>query len=476
MTRGSTERPSIDDTGIHGKMKVLALDAGTSSVKAVLATSALVAEAGGWTGGWTVDAATTVPLAPPRGVDHLAGASEQEASAWWDAAVEAIREVLLLAEAGSVSAVALSGQMQSLVLLDGDGDPLHRALLFSDTRATAEAAQLEEELGRDRLLAANWKGAASVLPKLRWLLAHERAAVERASEVCLSAPDFLFRKLTGSARTEPTSASTTGLVHAASEMRWAHELLTDAALPAGLVAKLPPICRGAGLLAELTAEASAALGGLLAVGTAVCLGAGDLGATTLGALGGTVASVTGAAGRAEQSETGSGTAVGTAETGTYCYLGTSGWVATVRPSFMDCTCGAFSLTHPLPSRRILAAPMTTAGGNVQWLCGPSARATLSSGTTGPHLPDLPSSPEGLLFAGMEEGEALAAFESEACLAPEGSARRIHVSAKSAERSVDPDDGGDSPHTQVAVGCCTCLTYEARGVPSATQTRARASSG
>ena len=58
--------------------------------------------------------------------------------------------------------------MQSLVLLDADGTPLRPALLYSDTRATAEAAHLEATIGRERLLAdaTNWKGAASTLPKV----------------------------------------------------------------------------------------------------------------------------------------------------------------------------------------------------------------------------------------------------------------------------------------------------------------------
>ena len=86
----------------------------------------------------------------------------------------------------------------------------------------------------------------------------------------------------------------------------------------------------------------------------MCHGSGDLGATTVGALG---------------SGPFSGDGGGGGDGGTYCYLGTSGWVAT--------TCAAagrrraapraFRLRHPSPATSTLAAPMTTAGGNLRWL-------------------------------------------------------------------------------------------------------------
>ena len=49
----------------------------------------------------------------------------------------------------------------------------------------AEAAALVASLGVERLRgeAINWKGAASTLPKLLWLLAHEADAVGAASAV-----------------------------------------------------------------------------------------------------------------------------------------------------------------------------------------------------------------------------------------------------------------------------------------------------
>ena len=78
----------------------------------------------------------------------------------------------------------------------------------------------------------------------------------------------------------------------------------------------------------------------------MCHGSGDLGATTVGALGVGCSAPAG---------------------GTYCYLGTSGWVATVRPQSDLTACRAFKVLAAHPSDTIVAAPTTTAGGNVAWL-------------------------------------------------------------------------------------------------------------
>jgi xylulokinase len=360
-------------------MRVLALDAGTSSIKAVLAN---IEEA---TGAATVELSHVEPLPPPLN-------SEMDASIWWSAALTAIDCVLMrpAAKGEVVDCITLSGQMQSTLLIQQDGTPLRNALIYSDTRATAEAAQIEEAIGRERLLSevTNWKGAASTLAKLVWLLAHEADAVDQCAAVCLSAHEYLFFRLTGGrAMTDATNASVTGLLQKdAAELGWARALLRDAGLPQALVDKLPAVGSGPDLLAPLSTSAAASLSSTEAVSvgtTRICLGSGDLGSTTVGALGAALLS---------SSMPSPSSPPSLPHADTYCYLGTSGWVATVRSETDAANCDAFSVRHPTAaSMRILAAPMTTAGGNVRWLCR-------------------------LLYPGLPDNEALAAFEAEAAAA------------------------------------------------------------
>ena len=88
------------------------------------------------------------------------------------------------------------------------------ALLYSDSRAEKEAAELEQKFGIEVLKARtlNWKGAVSILPKLLWLQRNEPALVSSAVAIFLAAHDFLYYRLTGGHVTDRTNASTTGLL------------------------------------------------------------------------------------------------------------------------------------------------------------------------------------------------------------------------------------------------------------------------
>lgn len=195
---------------------ILALDSGTSSVKAIIMRPKGLS--------WSLQSETTCAHAPPRTDSR---ASEQDAGTWWGAACSAIRG--LGSEIGGVEAVGLSGQMQAVVLVGRDGQPLRPALLYSDCRAISEAAELETKFGIEHLKARthNWKGAASVLPKLLWLQRHEPDIVAATSAVCLASHDFLYQCLTGKVVTDRTNASTTGLLDS-NGTGWAVDLLLEA--------------------------------------------------------------------------------------------------------------------------------------------------------------------------------------------------------------------------------------------------------
>jgi len=316
---------------------VLAVDLGTSSVKATLACRSRDSL-------WHVAARATESLAPP--IARADGWSEQDPLDWCDAAIRAMRGLLKHPAAAGLAAISLSGQMQSLVLADDSGCAIRPALLYSDARATSEAALLEEKIGRERLVSetANWKGAVSVLPKLLWLQYHEPEALASASYILLSAHDVLHLVLTGLAVTDPTNASVTGLLAAStSRAAWASQLLVEAGFHAALHHKLPHIVSGAASCSPLASSAATELGVPSLAGLPVCHGAGDLAAVTIGAL-------------------------EVAPTACYCYLGTSGWVAEESEApVVSETLRVFIVHHPTPGRVIMAAPTTTACGNVAFL-------------------------------------------------------------------------------------------------------------
>ena len=143
-------------------MRILALDAGTSSVKAVLAER--VDDC------WRLIGTGLAPLEAPS--SDIRGGAEQDPEAWWAASCAAITQLGVV----DCDAVALSGQMQSVLPVGANGRTVVRhALLYCDARAEVEAAEVVARLGKERLHAecSNFKGAVSVLPKMLWLLRHE---------------------------------------------------------------------------------------------------------------------------------------------------------------------------------------------------------------------------------------------------------------------------------------------------------------
>ena len=222
-------------------MRILALDAGTSSVKAVLAER--VDDC------WRLIGTGLAPLEAPS--SDIRGGAEQDPEAWWAASCAAITQLGVV----DCDAVALSGQMQSVLPVGANGRTVVRhALLYCDARAEVEAAEVVARLGKERLHAecSNFKGAVSVLPKMLWLLRHEPEALDTCMHVALSSHDYVFLRATGACVTDVTNASTTGMLSCAMSQdsrgcEWATDLLRDAGVPTAVISKLPsiPICAGA---------------------------------------------------------------------------------------------------------------------------------------------------------------------------------------------------------------------------------------
>ena len=113
---------------------LVGLDVGTSAVKALAISP---------TGQVVARAERSYGLSTPR-----PGWAEQDPEDWWRAA-----EAALAALAVEASSIGLSGQMHGLVVLDGQEQVLRPAILWNDQRTGAECAEIEERLGRERLIA-----------------------------------------------------------------------------------------------------------------------------------------------------------------------------------------------------------------------------------------------------------------------------------------------------------------------------------
>jgi xylulokinase len=266
------------------------------------------------------------------------GVVEQDAADWWAASLDASRA---LDARDEVEAIALTGQMQDVILVDARGDLIRPVILYSDTRARAEAERHKEILGGSQLreLTGNDQDTGSLLAKLAWLKAYEPESTAAGGWLLLGAADYMAYKMTDAATTDTTTASTTGLMDLNTRKVLDRSVLDE--LGIGNSARLlPPIVPGGTRIGELTGTAAASLG--LKPGIPVYHGPGDAGATTLGA--------------------------GCGEIGTaYTYLGTSGWIAFTTADRAPPGRGVITLAHPDPRRYIQVAPLLTAGGNLEWV-------------------------------------------------------------------------------------------------------------
>lgn len=247
---------------------------------------------------------------------------------WWRATVEAVRQLQL----EDVAAIALTGTMENLIAVTADGTPVREAVMYSDpvgaealvaVAARLEAAGATTILGNApeplmtafKLLALGPKGADWILP---------------------GGKDWLALRLTGVAATDPSCASTTGLMDIGTR-DWSAALVELLDLDRGL---LPPILRAEAVVGTLRPAQAAELG--LPAGLPVINGCGDGAATTVGS------------GAERPGETS-------------VYLGTSGWVAGVTAITDRAPRPYYRLAHPLHEGLIEIAPILSAGAAAAWV-------------------------------------------------------------------------------------------------------------
>jgi xylulokinase len=237
---------------------VLAIDIGTQQTRA-----ALVAPDGSlldWAG---------------SGIDLCApspGWAEQDPEVWWSTTVANILTLTGRHPDASVAAVAVGAQMHSVVPLDATGNPLaSRVGIWSDKRAAAQVAQFATRPDAARLsgLAANVPLPAWVGFKMAWCRVEQPDLYERA-KTFLVAKDFLNLRLCGEVATDPSEASGTFLVDAATG-EWSPELVDALGLDVRL---LPPIVGSASVVGRVLPEVSNATG--IRSGTPVVTGGGDM--------------------------------------------------------------------------------------------------------------------------------------------------------------------------------------------------------
>ncbi|MFQ5624209.1 MAG: FGGY family carbohydrate kinase, partial [Paracoccaceae bacterium] len=241
----------------------LGLDLGTSGLRAILVDGAGVIRA---------SAERTYPVARPR-----AGWSEQNPDDWIAACRDAVAELrsahpkLLPA----LKAVGLSGQMHGATLLGRDDAALRPCILWNDTRAHAEAAELDA-IPAFRRISGNIVFPGFTAPKLAWVRNNEPDTFEKTVKVLLP-KDYLRLWLTGGHVSDMSDSAGTSWLDVG-RRAWSDELLAASRMRRE---QMPDLVEGSDVSGTLRRSLAAEWG--VAGNVQVVGGGGDNAAAACGA-------------------------------------------------------------------------------------------------------------------------------------------------------------------------------------------------
>lgn len=264
---------------------------------------------------------------------------EQEPEMWW-------KSIIMIANGwwensinpGDIEMIALSGQMQDCIPIDINGKPSRNAILYSDSRAKDEAEEIINKYSEHEIRnkTGNHFDSQMTFPKILWILKNEQENYNKTDCILISSKDYVIRQLTGNNVTDPTSATTSGMMDIY-KRKWLFHWLEEFKIKENI---LPKLLNSDELAGVVSGSASCSTGFLEK--TPVFCGIGDAGASTVGA--GVIR-----------------------EDKAYVYIGTTGWVAVATKDVKEQGSGVFNLAHLPKDYFISIAPIMNAGNVHKWI-------------------------------------------------------------------------------------------------------------
>ena len=244
---------------------VIGVDCGTSGTKTVLFD-----EKG------TVISSVTIeyPMYQPKN-----GYAEQDPADWANAMINTIKAVMTKSGVNKedVAGVGISGQMHGLVMLDKDNNVLRKSIIWCDQRTAAEVEEMNEKLGREKLIkiTANPALTGWTAAKILWVKNNEPDIYEKCRHILLP-KDYLRFILTGEYATEVSDASGMQLLDVPNRC-WSKEVCDTLGIDMSMLGKVYESCEVTGKVTKKMAELTGLKEGTIVVG-----GAGDNAAAAIG--------------------------------------------------------------------------------------------------------------------------------------------------------------------------------------------------
>lgn len=235
---------------------IVGLDSSTQSTKAIAWTR---------TGELVAEGRADIPMQTPQ-MDYC----EQDPNDWWDATVVALSQLAEKIDVSLVDGLAISNQRETVGFFDEDLNPVHPAIVWLDSRASAESEDLYERVGRERLhrISGKPKDPIPSNSSVMWVRRNRPDVFTPTSQV-REVGSYLHERLADANAVSWASADPTGMFDI-ERKEWSEEILSVVGVTRDqFAAPVQPGARVGGLsqsVAELTG---------MRAGTPVFAGAGD---------------------------------------------------------------------------------------------------------------------------------------------------------------------------------------------------------
>jgi xylulokinase len=132
---------------------------------------------------------------------------------YWNITCQVIKELLINSKVNPalVKGIAFSSQGETLIVVDRDGKPLRKAIVWLDNRSAKEAKEIEETFGNQLIM--DRTGQPEVVPtwpatRILWLQRNEPDLFRKVHKFLLVG-DYLLYKMTGQFQTDHSLVSST---------------------------------------------------------------------------------------------------------------------------------------------------------------------------------------------------------------------------------------------------------------------------
>ena len=205
------------------------------------------------------------------------GWSQQDPEDWKRSVLEGLPELLDGFDKSKVRGIGCGGQMHGLVLLDEECNVLRRSILWCDGRTTKQCKEIEEIIGRERLIeiTANPALEGFTAGKILWVKENEPDNFEKICKIMLP-KDYLAYRLSGVFATDYSDASGMLLLDVKNRC-WNEQMCQICGVDKG---KLPKLYESYEKIGTLLPSVAKELG--LNESTSISIGAGDNAAAAVG--------------------------------------------------------------------------------------------------------------------------------------------------------------------------------------------------